>query len=472
MAIELDIYTGKLEYKEILFDFMFDGTELRLIPPIGKEREINHWFMKSIGDGVYVNGDPLYIEEKFLKAKINETGQTIVFFPSYTQVGCWNSVLRVSIDFYMLNKAECSAVDRIGFTSQEIDYIYSTLIALYYPERKEDGSISIKTAEASALFTEKQRFLVDDKEVYVSFGISRTIRVRENEPPLELHSIMFFEFEDTTDYSFLIRLWRIAKSFIQYLCYRKNIQSFKTEVAAPYNDTESHIVVASLNVVESIEDAEPELLNKGRYIKQQYISGFEGKILSDIANGMIYQRHIPRSYSQGQCIDASRFVMITAAFEWEFNRCYPEGIPKKQSTIDAENDVIDVIENLIQNNTGKKKDIYKFLKNLVRSSSLESKITQIGKDYSEVIDVFGNRLYSLNDEFLKYSEMGARISKQRNNFAHGNLDKEFIGVSLLDLIYLEFIIYAIQLKHYGISDNNIRHIINELFGQNIGLDYT
>mgnify|MGYP000156951314 FL=1 len=62
--------------------------------------------------------------------------------------------------------------------------------------------------------------------------------------------------------------------------------------------------------------------------------------------------------------------------------------------------------------------------------------------------------------------MGDRLANQRNNFAHGNLNKDFIGFSLLDLIYLEYIIYAMQLRYYGISDINIRKAINNLFRLN------
>lgn len=66
-----------------------------------------------------------------------------------------------------------------------------------------------------------------------------------------------------------------------------------------------------------------------RYIQQKYISGFEGKILEDIGDNMLYTRHIPDTYLSGQTIDEARFVMITAAFEWEFRRNYPEGIKKR-----------------------------------------------------------------------------------------------------------------------------------------------
>ena len=50
-----------------------------------------------------------------------------------------------------------------------------------------------------------------------------------------------------------------------------------------------------------------------------------------------------------------------------------------------------------------------------------------------------------------------------------NLDKEFIGLSLLDLIYMEYIIYAIQLRYYGVDTTNIRHAINDLFHLNYAI---
>ncbi len=59
--------------------------------------------------------------------------------------------------------------------------------------------------------------------------------------------------------------------------------------------------------------------------------------------------------------------------------------------------------------------------------------------------------------------MGSRLADQRNHFAHGDLDKDFIGLSLLDLIFLERIIYALQLKIYGVDNGKIQKAINELF---------
>ena len=59
--------------------------------------------------------------------------------------------------------------------------------------------------------------------------------------------------------------------------------------------------------------------------------------------------------------------------------------------------------------------------------------------------------------------MGQRISDQRNHFAHGDLDKDFIGLSLLDLMFMEYVVYAMQLRYYEVDDKNIQKSINDLF---------
>jgi len=163
--------------------------------------------------------------------------------------------------------------------------------------------------------------------------------------------------------------------------------------------------------------------------------------------------------------------MIMAAFEWEFRRCFPDGITKSSATISAEDAVYTEIQKLLDcAGNRKERRLYQFLQRLVKSDSLESEIIHTGKELDAIVGVFGQNLYRWNDQELKYSEMGQRLSSQRNNYAHGNLDKEFIGLSLLDLMYMEYILYAMQLNHYGVSTSNIRHAINDLFHLNCKID--
>lgn len=466
-------YTGKLNYRDIDFTFVFAGTELRLIPPADKESEIEcQWKMKPIGNGAYTSADPMPVDEKYIIAKCNETNRRIIFLPKEGSfLHFHNSVVIVDIAAFVVCRYDRDSFDRVTFSCPEINHIHPTNQAFSFSLTEDfssKGTVEINTRGFNDTTTDKQAFLVDEKKVEMNFGISRTVSNKIDEPPLSVNSCLFFEFDATDDYSFILRLWRIAVDFIRFLCYRKNIYISEIELAAPYNDGK-HEPFATMYIFDQKGETEKDTLEQGRYIKQQYISGKEGEILTDIASGNIYLRHIPESYRTGRHIDAARFVMITAAFEWEFSRQYPEGCKKSKETIEAENEVANELQKLIERVSGKKKKICRFLKRLVRSSSLQKEIIQMGKDYSDIIDVFGKNLYRINGQELKYSEMGQRLSDQRNHFAHGDLDKDFIGLSLLDLIFMEYIIYAMQLKYYGLEDREIQLSINDLFHLNLAI---
>ena len=474
MADEYTLYTGKLTYRDIDFSFAFDKETLRLIPPDEKRHTIEwDWKMKPIANGAYTFADPLPVDVDYIVGRCNETGSKLVFIPKQgSRLSIRNYIVEIELAAYVICKYDRDTIDRVSFSCPEINYIHPVNQALCYSFNPDGfdkkGIVSLTTQDFDATTTENQVFYVDEKKITSYFGISRTVSSKISEPPLSLKSSLMFEFDATDDYSFILRLWKIARNFIRFLCYRKNVYITTVDIAAPYADGK-HESFATMYILGQGEENETAALKNGRYIKQQYVAGHEGNILSDIAADNIYLRHYPETYRSGRSIDASRFVMITAAFEWEFHRLYPDGVKKSDSKISAENAVSDEIQKMIDNTRGKQKSIYKFLKRLVRSDSLQSEIIQTGKDFSPIIDIFGRHLYSLNNQTLKYSEMGQRLSDQRNHFAHGDLDKDFIGLSLLDLIFMEYVIYAMQLKYYGVEDIKIQKAINELFHCNIAI---
>jgi hypothetical protein len=474
MTKESNIYTGQLMYENIVFSFVFNGIELRLIPSKEKEYEVAwEWKMKPICNGVYTLGDPQCMEEPFLIGKCNENGNKIVFITKQgSQLESINAILFVKITAYIVCKYDRDTIDRISFSSPEINCIHPINKAFNYTLDIEDmqhnGVITISTKSFETTTTEKQTFIVDEKSVKVYFGVSRGISTKIDEAPLSLNSSLMFEFEPTNDYSFILRLWNIAKCFIQFLCYRKNTYLPESELSSPYENGK-HERFATLYVLNEDRDTESEVLSKWRYIKQQYIAGHEGKFLTDIAANTLYTRHIPETYKSGRHIDAARFVMITAAFEWEFMRAYPEGVKRSLKDIEIEKEALTAIQKLIDGSTGKLRDKYKFLKKLIRSNSMQSEIVQTGKDFGSTVNIFGNHLYELNKEKLEYSEMGQRLSSQRNNFAHGNLDKEFIGLSLLDVMFMEYILYAMQLSFHGVDYKSIQKALNDLFRSGLAI---
>ena len=468
MAEELNLYTGTLLYKEICFTFAFDRRELRLLPPKDKEYEIEcEWGRKPLGNGIYTWSDPLPVGVDFLIGECNETGHRIIFLPKEgATLGIHNSVVRILLAAFVICKYDRNLIDRLSVSCPEINYIHpaNQAFTLTSPveEFQRKGIVTVSTQDFEMTTTEKQDFVVDGREIHAYFGISRIVSYKVHEPPLRVDSSMVFEFDATEDYKFIYRLWLIAGNFIRFLCYRKNVFIPKAELGAPFEGGK-HENFATMYLLGQDGEMESDTLKKGRFIKQVRISGHEGEILSDIANDNLYLRHLPDTYQSGRHINAARFVMITAAFEWEFRRLYPDGVKKSAVTIEAEEAVAKCIQEHIDETSGKQKKIYKFLKKLIKSDPLQAEIVQMGRDFEGIIGPFGDRLYRFNDIKLDYAEMGQRLSDQRNHFAHGDLDKDFIGLSLLDLIYMEYVIYAMQLKHYGVADVQIQKAINDLF---------
>ena len=474
MAFESNTYSGICKYKDIDFTFIFSGEELRLVPPADKREIIQtDWVLTPLAKGVYTRGDPLTMDEPYLTGKCNETGTTFIFITKQGgHVGSQNSVLFVPIVAYIRCRHGRDSIARMSFTSPVINCIHPVNQGFGYAidvdSFNETGVFTVTTQSFDETTTESQTFMVDNIQVSVEFSISRKLSTKLNEPPITLSSSMLFVFAPTNDYRFIFRLWSVAKQFLQYLCYRRNIFLPEVALSAPA-DGGKYEEFATMYVLNEAGDDESSTLKSGRYIQQKYLAGTEGKILSDIASGMLYLRHLPQTYQSGRTIDAARFIMITAAFEWEYKRNFPDGVPKKEARLKAEAAVTDEIDEKIKSSAGKKREIYKFLKRLVKSDSLESEIIHTGDVIDDIIGVFGKHLYHLNGEELKYSEMGKRLSSQRNHYAHGDLDQEFIGLSLLDLMYMEYVLYAIQLNYYGIDEKNIRRAINDLFHLNYAI---
>lgn len=464
--------TGSMKYKDIDFTFVFNGHNLRLIPKKEDLRKIQtDWLMKPICKGTYTFNTDLTMEESVLVGHCYEDGRRMVFFTrQYADIDCHNCVLFIKLIGYLKCNRNIEKFCRISFAGPEIDIIHpvnqSFDFSINPSTVSNDGVFSITAKSFNDTNTIPQEFIVDDKTVSVQFTVSRHFSTKILEQPISFESIMEFVFDETNDFNFIVRLWYIAKEFISFLCYRRNICLESAEISSMTNDGK-YESFASFVKINNSPDKEIDAVKQNRCIKQSNIAGHEGQVLTDISCGKLYTRHIPKTYEDGRHIDAARFIMITAAFEWEFRRAYPDGVPKKESTVLIEKEATEALKKLIQGSTGKLKNKYKFLSKLIKKDPLQTELMQIGKDYDPIIGDFGRYKYRINQEELVYSDMGERLSSQRNHFAHGDLDKDFIGLALLDLIYLENIVYAMQLKYNGVDDENIRKAINELFHLNL-----
>ena len=462
--------TGTLQMMGYDFFFTFDEERLSLIPKEEEKDEIRYaWFYTKLESGVFAwPGKPKFVEEDFLYGQTNETNRVITFLTNkHTQLQENNGIITVPILAYFFSYSDRPRISRISFSGLELNYIHpiNRTFEISYKPEENDGRINISTYDFDSTTTEEQKFNVFGNEVQVYFGVTRTTSLSIEKPPLALSSSMVFHFEETQDYSFILELNRIAKEFIQFLCNRRNISFTKIQLSSRESNVGQYVEIG--------EDIEIEMkpLKDGRYIQQKYIAGYEGKILNDIAENNLYLRHLGKSFSDSRIIDAASFVLRTAAFEWEFSKLFSEDKWKSDQRKRLEEEVSKELECLIETSTGKKKKIYKDLKKSVISYlSLSQKIHQIFEEYgARILDIFGCYMYKINNISYDHSKIGERIGKQRNNFAHGNLDKEFINESLLDVVFLEQIVLAMQLQYFGIDEIETQKIINEVFHHNLAL---
>lgn len=85
--------------------------------------------------------------------------------------------------------------------------------------------------------------------------------------------------------------------------------------------------IATLCVFEHKDESIKERKNE-KYIRYECIKGHEGAIFSAIASHQLYLRHLPNSFKSDHEMDAGDFVIITAAFEWEFKKFIRMEFPK------------------------------------------------------------------------------------------------------------------------------------------------
>lgn len=465
----MKVYTGKLSYKDTPFFFVFDGEILKLIP----ENVITNDSIKyeEFIPGVYTYRNSIALEKNTLLGRCYETGKKMIFiFKNGSTLLANKDTFVIRPVAYIIITRERDVISRISYKCQELDLIYPVSQAYSVDFTDNDNNNVIFKAETKSvndLTTESRDFSFDGQNIKISFSISEAVHTKNNRP-LEFASILHFEVENIKDYFLVYRLSCDALKFFQFLCNRNNISFESIELATPLQNG-LHEKFAELTLLHDMTPDDYDIIKK-RFIPYKDICGFEHILMQEIANKTLYLRHIPDSYRLNSRIDAATFVMITAAFEWEYSNLYPNGFPKKNRVLNAEasaRKTIDMIIEQKENDDVDKKELeiyYNFRDEIGSFDSLESKIMHVRNNLSSIVDLFGKYLYKINQiKMSEYNKMGNRIANQRNKYAHGNLSKDFDELSSLDIYFLKMIVYTMQMKKMNIPDKNIKDAINNLF---------
>lgn len=405
-----------------------------------------------------------------LEGRTLNSRNTILFFIKRkitTSIGSY----KFEIDSYIEYEDEIRSIERLTIYSKELDWFYNLNKSYDYEMMHPTGEINLRV-NSFDLNTDHFSFLLDKKPIEATFSIERNI-ARPSNNPVTLNSTISFTFEKNNDHSFFMKIVSLTRDFLKIVSYRRNI-TINHVILKEKNEMGKFRKIGILIFPEQ-EDIirESEKYTRERIIDFEIIQNNITELFQLLATEQLYKEHIPQNSQDKNFITPARFILITAAFEWEFRSSYGNVKETENSSYrEIQTDVMKHLEELISNNSGKKKKYAKSLYKVISNSSmsLSEKILRVLQDSEGILNVFINNLYLLNGiEKVKHSDMAERIQIQRNNYAHGNIDKELNFLVILDLIVLEWAIYVLILRKARMNDEQISHSINKLFARNFNL---
>lgn len=422
-------YTGILQWKSNNYLFIFDKKLLKLIP---SNLSINYVNNRKVSHHLFSNiNTDCYIGETFLIGHCFENTMNFVFIvnpnDSFSTI---NELLTYNVKYYYVLNPLYENIDRIQLSGKEINRIFplkETYAANELTNTSSDVFVeSISIRNPNLINTPIQTFSYKGKEIKVCFSFGYNVGIKNEIHPISLNSYLYLEFDTTSDYIFILDLLKISMIFIQFVCHRRNINIDSVSLSS-YDNSISKFQCSGNLFTEEMHAKEEDYDDiKENIIKANYLGPCIGTLFQSIADKKLYYRHIPHTNKKAHIKDESSFILTVSAFDWEYRELY--GHKEHQKV------------------------------------KMKYKISQAAKEFDCTIGMFGKRLYKNNNQELDYDSLGERLAKQRNNFAHGNLDSEFVRYTLIDLTFVEYLIYAMQLRKIGLPNETITKAINDLFG--------
>jgi len=406
----------------------------------------------------------------FIKGKDFESGKNI-FFSLRSLYQSNSKTYKGKINFYILSDYDDLNYDCIQIGSMELNSFHqiSQAYSFSHSPKSGEGEVKIEPYDNSL---KEFSFNYNTENISCRFSIGR-FYTHLSSTPIKFQSNLNFYISNTVDFNKALELTYISKNFLNFVTYRKSVDINTITLKRLDPEKNKYFIIGNMFIEDiNSEFQEEEKVVRERIIPLPLIEDGLNTLFEKFANKEIYLKHIPDSFKARSIITPSRFLMVTAGFEWQFRAIYSEETEENNNKyIKEKEEILSFLEEKIDNNTGKVKKYFKGIKSLVNRSNmtLADKICWSLKEFDNVLKIFVNHIYSLNQiEDFSYEDISERIQYERNNFAHGNLDKEFNSLAIIDFLVLEWLYYAMILKDIGISDINIQKSINDLFKRNIG----
>jgi hypothetical protein len=356
------------------------------------------------------------------------------------------------------------SIKGINFLSQEIDCLYNAKDFLTDDFSLENGcykeyQINIKALEPKLL----GHFRFSNYGVKIFGNMSFRKKYCSNEK-LEVWSKLTLEMSrELTQLDKLYKLALLQLNVICLLTYRLN-NTFDLIETYILDEKGRNIRTGRFYFYNRCE-AETDYENIQHLIKLENIPDI-GKLYELILKDKIYMAHICKNCAEKRTYGPSRILGIMIAFERLFTWQYGKDKIRSENYLNLLIRIEQHLENsvdVICEGGYKKRDFNKIKKRLREPQvSYGDYLTYVIKEIP-LCERYIKNLYDGDNTKLIINEINQRISKFRNDMAHGNVDVEITIKHTKDLKLLEVVTYTMILNYLGLDEEEIIKKIMWLF---------
>lgn len=387
----------------------------------------------------------------------------IYFFISHLTKMTTNS-LTFSIKSYILSNGELTGFDKLSFSADELNSFYDVRKGITSDINNNSGEVKILLKSFSDVTVE-----IDSKDNGIDFKIILYISKAISHlsiSPILLKSNLSLVFPRNQNKDILMKYYYLVYDLLCFLTYRKNVEINSCQIMNKSNDGK-YIEVGRFFVNIDKDTYSESIYTKSmKILPYNLIKEYLANLIKLIIDNKLYFQHIPYNSRDMLTMTPSRFVMITAAFEYTFNEIYGKNYKTDNIIEKIKGPLLEFLKKMKEESTGKLKKRAKGFYKYIEASgfNLADKIKFALDDHFEEISIFIDHIYKINKiETPTTLKIAERIEKQRNNYAHGNISNEIDPNVMLDLFIMECLIYTMTLRKIGMNENEIKKSIKKLF---------
>lgn len=453
---------------EIAFEFDADNFVLNLYPT----KEL---WKKYVQPAYVFSKHPIdftkheWIPENRIHGKTSSRQQVV--FSVQGDPGSYHGFLSFRVNWYFCcyDGMDENSISGFSINGTTVDAFYSPWAAL---EQKREYDKDLNTTKMVVSSTKSPadpcgEYMITDSvkatidvDAYAAYGLG------DYEHPIFANSRFITEFSEPVTVDTVIEAFEYTLRFFLYTTYRANVDIRKADLFV-VNEKGNHDYWGILAFPKG-EPPEKDKDARHHLIKYCDLKEKTALLFEAIKNEQISLQHICSDYSSTHSYPISRVIMVLAAFERIYGHIHGKDTERSEEYIEIKAKVVELIEQLQNENIGKRKKAAKTLKDYVfnRDSSFSTNAAYALKDCADIMKPFVLKRFK-GDYNSIIDEISDRIGIVRNGVAHCKLDFELEAVHLADILIMEELLYAMQLKHIGLSTHECHKAIGRLFRENI-----